>query len=143
MFGRFFFRKHTIIFFPETEDEILVGWKNSKKSENCFCIRFRTLLIFCVQYMIWPLLEEEWVCKSFSRKSTWRLNSKTVPVLPPLKPSLIFPFQFLLSPVYPTGFSFSLPWLSCHFYLVDIEQQPSVSSLASLPFSSCCHRATT
>ena len=49
------------------------------------------------------------------------LTSKTVPVLP----SLIFPFHLLPYPVH------VLP----HF--------PSVSSLASLLFSSCCHRTTT
>ena len=37
---------------------------------------------------------------------------------------LIFPFHLLPSPVNPTGFS-------------------PISSLASFPFSSCCHRTTT
>ena len=35
-----------------------------------------------------------------------QLNSKTVPVLPSLDPSLIFPFHLLLSSVHPTRFSF-------------------------------------
>ena len=34
------------------------------------------------------------------------LNSKMVPVLPSLNPSLIFIFPLLPSPLYPTGFSF-------------------------------------
>ena len=55
---------------------------------------------------------------------TSKLNSKTVPVLPSLEPFFIFPFRLLPSPVYHTGFSFFFfPWLSCHFYLVVIEQQ--------------------
>ena len=37
---------------------------------------------------------------------TSKLNSKTVPVLPSLDPSLIFPFLLIPSPVHPTGFSF-------------------------------------
>jgi len=80
---------------------------------------------------------------------TSKLNSKTIPVLPSLDPSLIFPFHLLPSPVHPTGFSFcffpafvaifillssnnsniasfvsvsSLP-IHCHFYLVVIELQ--------------------
>ena len=35
-----------------------------------------------------------------------KLNSKTVPVLPSLGPSLIFSFHLFPSPVYPTGFFF-------------------------------------
>ena len=38
-----------------------------------------------------------------------KLNSKTIPVLPSLDPSLIFPFHILRYPIYPTGFS------SCFF----------------------------
>ena len=37
---------------------------------------------------------------------TSNLNSKTVPVLSSLNPSLIFPFHHLPSPVHPTGFTF-------------------------------------
>ena len=37
---------------------------------------------------------------------TFELNAKTVPVLPSLDPSLMFPFHLLPSPVHPTGFSF-------------------------------------
>ena len=51
-----------------------------------------------------------------------KLNSMTVPVLPSLDPSLIFPFHLLPSPVHPAGFS-------------------SISSQASMPFLSC-HRTT-
>ena len=40
---------------------------------------------------------------------TSKLNSKTVPVLPSLKYSRIFPFHLLPSPVHPTRFS------SCFF----------------------------
>ena len=36
---------------------------------------------------------------------TSKLNSKTVPVLLSLDPSLIFPFHLLPFPVHPTGFS--------------------------------------
>ena len=37
---------------------------------------------------------------------TYKISSKTVPILPFLDPSLIFPFHLLPSPVHPTGFSF-------------------------------------
>ena len=40
------------------------------------------------------------------RKVTSKLSSKTVPVLPSLDPSLIFPFHLSTSPVHPIGFSF-------------------------------------
>ena len=42
---------------------------------------------------------------------TSKFNSKTVPVLPSLNLSLIFPFHLLPSPVHPTEFR-----LPCHFY---------------------------
>ena len=42
----------------------------------------------------------------FLRFLTSKLNSKTVPVLPSLDPSLIFPFVLIPFPVYLTGFSF-------------------------------------
>ena len=48
-------------------------------------------------------------------------NSKTVPVLPSLEPSPIFPFIY---PGAPYRISlFFLPWLPCHFYLVVTKQQ--------------------
>ena len=91
------------------------------------------------------------------------LNFKTIPIVPSLNPSLIFPFHLLSSPVHPIVFSFyffpgllaifillssnnKLLFLSrppCHFHLVVIERQTSISFQASLPFSSCCHRTTT
>ena len=40
-----------------------------------------------------------------SQHHNGHLTSKTVPVLPSVDPSLIFPFHLLPSPVYPTGFS--------------------------------------
>ena len=48
------------------------------------------------------------LCQSQPHKGhlTSKLNSKTVPVLLSLDPSLIFPFHLLPSPVHPTGFSF-------------------------------------
>ena len=95
---------------------------------------------------------------------TSKLKYRTVPVLP----SLVFLFHLSPSPVHPTEFSFCFFPLPYHFYLVVIEQQhptgvsscffpgflaifillssnnnilpefPPVSSLASLPFLSCC-----
>ena len=54
---------------------------------------------------------------------TSKLNSKTIPVLPFLDPSLMFHFNLLPSPVHPTGFSF-------------------ISSQTTFSFLSCCHRTT-
>ena len=47
-------------------------------------------------------------CESQPHKGplTSKLNSKTIPVLPTLKLSFIFPFNLLPSPVHLTGFSF-------------------------------------
>ena len=56
---------------------------------------------------------------------TSKLNFKTVSVLPSPALSLIFPFYLLPSPVQLT------------------PDFPSVSSLASLSFLSCCHLTTT
>ena len=47
------------------------------------------------------------------------LNSKTVPVLPSVNPSLIFPFHLLPSLVHPIGFSFySFPGFLAIFILL-------------------------
>ena len=54
-----------------------------------------------------------------------KLNSKTVPVLPSLDSSLIFPFHVSPSPVHIYRiYLLFLPWLSCHLFLGVIEQQP-------------------
>ena len=54
---------------------------------------------------------------------TSKLNCKTVPVLPSLNPSLIFPFHLLPS----------------RCTLTDFASPPSQTSL---PFSSSCHKTT-
>ena len=66
------------------------------------------------------LLDPLWEPTSQESPHLQHLTFKTVPVLPSLDPSLIFPFLLLPSPVHSTGFSF----------------------LNSLPFLSCCHRTT-
>ena len=60
----------------------------------------------------------------FMMNDTSKLNSKTVPVLSSLNHFFIFPFIWYLP--------------RC-----TIPNFPAVSSPASLPFSSCCHRTTT
>ena len=59
-----------------------------------------------------------------SQNRTSKLNYKTIPVLPSLDHSLIFPFHIIFSPVHPTGFY--------HCF-----------SLASLLFLFCYHRTKT
>ena len=67
------------------------------------------------------MVSVECVCDRKNAEVTSKLISKTVPVLPSLDSSLIFPLDFYL------------PWLKTPDF-------PSVSSLNSLPFLSCCHQ---
>ena len=57
---------------------------------------------------MWKVTKTSDLCESQPHKCnlTFKVNSKMVPVLPSLVPSVIFPFHLLLSPVHPTGFSF-------------------------------------
>ena len=64
----------------------------------------QTILFFSSEkniFLRWPLWEP-----TSQRLNNLKLNSKTVPILPTIDPSLIFSFQILPSPVHLTGYSF-------------------------------------